>query len=112
MQADATAWRPDAPFAAVLLDAPCSATGTISRHPDMPYLKRPRDIAALTGQREFGLFDNWSKVLLSNCRFDAAMSVDLGTLLNGFDLAAMSARFATLLDDLGVAPDPTLRSLS
>lgn len=45
--ADATAWRPAALFDAVLLDAPCSATGTIRRHPDVPYLKRPRDIRAL-----------------------------------------------------------------
>jgi 16S rRNA (cytosine967-C5)-methyltransferase len=47
IQADATEWRPDTPFDAVLLDAPCSATGTIRRHPDVPRLKRPRDIRAL-----------------------------------------------------------------
>jgi 16S rRNA (cytosine967-C5)-methyltransferase len=29
----------DAPFDAILLDAPCSATGTIRRHPDLPYVK-------------------------------------------------------------------------
>ena len=46
--ADATAWRPEAPFDAILLDAPCSATGTIRRHPDVPHLKRPRDIGPLT----------------------------------------------------------------
>ncbi len=31
----------------MLLDAPCSATGTIRRHPDVPHLKRPRDVRAL-----------------------------------------------------------------
>ncbi len=35
------------PFDAVLLDAPCSATGTIRRHPDIPWLKREKDIATL-----------------------------------------------------------------
>src|SRR5262249_59386292 len=35
------------PFDAVLLDAPCSSTGTIRRHPDIPWLKRAADIAAL-----------------------------------------------------------------
>jgi 16S rRNA (cytosine967-C5)-methyltransferase len=35
------------PFDAVLLDAPCSSTGTIRRHPDIPWLKRPSDIDAL-----------------------------------------------------------------
>jgi 16S rRNA (cytosine967-C5)-methyltransferase len=44
--ADVTQWRSE-PFDAVLLDAPCSATGTIRRHPDIPWLKRESDIAAL-----------------------------------------------------------------
>lgn len=35
--ADALDWRPEAAFDAVLLDAPCSATGTIRRHPDLPH---------------------------------------------------------------------------
>ncbi|HET6379254.1 MAG TPA: transcription antitermination factor NusB [Methylocella sp.] len=35
-------------FDAVLVDAPCLATGTIRRHPDTAWLKRPRDLAALT----------------------------------------------------------------
>jgi len=35
------------PFDAVLLDAPCSATGTIRRHPDVAWSKRPGDIAGL-----------------------------------------------------------------
>ncbi len=38
--------RPPRPFDAVLLDAPCSATGTIRRHPDVPRIKRPRDVQA------------------------------------------------------------------
>jgi 16S rRNA (cytosine967-C5)-methyltransferase len=47
VQADVLTWSPSELFDAVLLDAPCSATGTIRRHPDVPHLKRPRDIAAL-----------------------------------------------------------------
>ncbi len=50
--ADAALWHPPAALDAVLLDAPCSATGTIRRHPDVPYLKRPQDIAALTVQQD------------------------------------------------------------
>ena len=46
--ADVTQWRAG-PFDAVLLDAPCSSTGTIRRHPDIPWLKRETDIAALAG---------------------------------------------------------------
>jgi 16S rRNA (cytosine967-C5)-methyltransferase len=44
INADATEWRPAEPFDAVLLDAPCSATGTIRRHPDVARIKRPRDV--------------------------------------------------------------------
>ena len=47
VRADVLTWSPPALFDAVLLDAPCSATGTIRRHPDVPHLKRPRDIALL-----------------------------------------------------------------
>jgi 16S rRNA (cytosine967-C5)-methyltransferase len=35
------------PFDAVLLDAPCTATGTIRRHPDVAWIKRPGDLAQL-----------------------------------------------------------------
>ena len=43
--ADALDWRPSKPFDAVLLDAPCSATGTFRRHPEVLYRARPRIIA-------------------------------------------------------------------
>ncbi len=45
--ADATEWRPEAPVDAVLLDAPCSATGTIRRHPDVARLKSEEDVEKL-----------------------------------------------------------------
>ncbi|HYS47523.1 MAG TPA: RsmB/NOP family class I SAM-dependent RNA methyltransferase, partial [Xanthobacteraceae bacterium] len=45
--ADAGEWQAE-PFDAVLVDAPCSSTGTIRRHPDIPWLKREADLAALT----------------------------------------------------------------
>jgi len=44
--ADAADWE-GGPFDAVLLDAPCTSSGTIRRHPDIPWLKRESDIAAL-----------------------------------------------------------------
>ena len=45
--ADAGAWSDPRRFDAVLLDAPCSATGTFRRHPDVLHLVRPADIAGL-----------------------------------------------------------------
>ena len=43
VEADVLAWEPGRTFDAVLLDAPCSATGTIRRHPDILHLKRKDD---------------------------------------------------------------------
>jgi 16S rRNA (cytosine967-C5)-methyltransferase len=45
--ADAAGWRDAGTFDAVLLDAPCSATGTFRRHPDVLWNARPGDIPAL-----------------------------------------------------------------
>jgi 16S rRNA (cytosine967-C5)-methyltransferase len=46
IEADALEWQAE-PFDAVLVDAPCSSTGTIRRHPDIPWLKREVDVAAM-----------------------------------------------------------------
>ena len=51
MTADAVEWQGDSTgggFDGVLVDAPCSTTGTIRRHPDVAWLKQDSDIAALT----------------------------------------------------------------
>ena len=45
--ADVMKWAPPAPVDAILLDAPCSATGIYRRHPDVLHRVRPRAIAAL-----------------------------------------------------------------
>jgi len=52
--ADATEWEGDglgAQFDGVLIDAPCTSTGTIRRHPDVAWLKRESDIGALAAQQ-------------------------------------------------------------
>jgi len=45
--ADAVTWRPEQMAERVIVDVPCSATGTIRRHPDLPYLKSRSDVARL-----------------------------------------------------------------
>ncbi len=49
--ADALEWQPE-PFDALLLDAPCSSTGTVRRHPDVPWLKSEADLPILTSLQQ------------------------------------------------------------
>src|SRR5476649_2466750 len=46
--ADANKWTPAEKFDAILLDAPCSGTGTLRRHPDIAWLKDEEDVGRLT----------------------------------------------------------------
>jgi 16S rRNA (cytosine967-C5)-methyltransferase len=52
MAADALTWRPRQAVDAVLLDAPCTTTGAIRRHPDVPHLKLPEDVARMSVVQE------------------------------------------------------------
>lgn len=45
--ADLMTWQ-GGPFDAIVLDAPCSASGTIRRHPDLPFVKSADEVEALT----------------------------------------------------------------
>ena len=47
VQADLRQWQPDQPVDAILLDAPCTATGIYRRHPDVLHRIGPRQIAEL-----------------------------------------------------------------
>lgn len=50
---DAAEWQGDAGgFDGILIDAPCTSTGTIRRHPDVAWLRQEADIAALTAQQK------------------------------------------------------------
>lgn len=50
--ADLTTFEPAERFDAILLDAPCSSTGTTRRHPDVLWTKGPEDIARLAALQE------------------------------------------------------------
>ena len=54
--ADAAKWHHDEKADAILIDAPCSATGTIRRHPDIPHLKKPEDVLKL-GETQYRLLE-------------------------------------------------------
>lgn len=55
-------WWDGTPFDAILLDAPCSATGVIRRHPDSKWLRQRGDIAKLARQQQQLLTALWSKL--------------------------------------------------
>lgn len=76
-------FQPSTLFDAVLLDAPCSSTGTIRRHPDIAWTKGPEDIAKLAGVQErlldhaLGLVKSGGLVVFSNCSLDPLEGEDL-----------------------------------
>ena len=75
--------KPDTLFDAVLLDAPCSSTGTIRRHPDVLFTKGPEDIAKLAEvqlrllRSAFELIGPGGRLVFSNCSLDASEGEDL-----------------------------------
>lgn len=76
VQADILRFEPTELFDAVLLDAPCSSTGTVRRHPDVPWTKTPADIeklADLQGRllaRAVSLVKPGGRIVFSNCSLD------------------------------------------
>ncbi len=71
--ADALDWQPTERFDAVLLDAPCSATGTIRRHPDLPFVKDGSEVAGLVElqaallDRALGMVKPGGRVVFCTC---------------------------------------------
>jgi len=63
-QGDGKTWRPKEPVPFVLLDAPCSATGTLRRHPDVARLKKPEEITSVA-EVQSALLDNAAEMLSS-----------------------------------------------
>ncbi|HVT34448.1 MAG TPA: 16S rRNA (cytosine(967)-C(5))-methyltransferase RsmB, partial [Nevskiaceae bacterium] len=57
--ADPAAWWDGKPFERILLDAPCSGTGVIRRHPDIKWLRRPSDIPRMAAQQQALLDALW-----------------------------------------------------
>ncbi len=84
--ADATkpdTWWDGQPFSRILLDAPCSGTGVIRRHPDIKYLRQPTDLTGLTAQQTRLLETLWplllpgGKLLYVTCSMLAAENSQL-----------------------------------
>jgi 16S rRNA (cytosine967-C5)-methyltransferase len=98
VEGDAASWQPDELFDAALLDAPCSSTGTVRRHPDVPWTKSLADVEKLAGvQRRLldaavKLVKPGGRIVFSNCSLDPLEGEEL------YD------RF--LEENMEVVPDP------
>ncbi len=108
--ADAGTWQPDATFDAILLDAPCSATGTFRRHPDTLHLKAALDLGPLLGMQRALMMraSAWLKpggtLVYAVCSLERREGEEArANLLREAGLAA----FPVAADDLpaGLAPD-------
>lgn len=83
VEADILKWLPGRRFDAILLDAPCSSTGTARRHPDVLWAKTPEDIAKLANlqrrllERSLELVKPGGTVVFANCSLDREEGEDL-----------------------------------
>ena len=78
VETDLLTFAPAEKFDAVLLDAPCSSTGTVRRHPDVMWTKSPEEITRLAGLQErllrhaLTLLRPGGLLVFSNCSLDPA----------------------------------------
>jgi 16S rRNA (cytosine967-C5)-methyltransferase len=83
VQADILNYAPDELFDAILLDAPCSSTGTVRRHPDVPWTKSPADIEKLAALQArmlaaaVRLVKPGGRIVFSNCSLDPSEGEEL-----------------------------------
>jgi len=117
--ADAAEWQAEAPFDAVLLDAPCSATGTIRRNPDVPHIKTPAMIASLLPlqaqmlQHAVDLVRDGGRLIYATCsleREECEQQIE-GLLMKRRDIVRLPIAAAELGDDRLITASGDLRTL-
>jgi 16S rRNA (cytosine967-C5)-methyltransferase len=117
--ADAAMWQKGKDYDVVLLDAPCTATGTIRRHPDVAWLKDQGDVAKLSASQDalidaaVRLVRTGGTILYSTCSLQPEEGPDrIAAALKRHPLARIPIRAEELFGfkEL-VTPDGDLRSL-
>lgn len=120
VEADILDWTPDAPFDAILLDAPCSATGTIRRHPDLPFCRDGSGIEELTAlqsamlDRALTLLRPGGRLVYATCslltaegedQLAAALDRHPGLVVDRPDLPGIDPAWITEQGGLRLRPD-------
>jgi 16S rRNA (cytosine967-C5)-methyltransferase len=118
--ADALDWAPEGPFDAILLDAPCSATGTIRRHPDLPFVKDGSEVPGLVAlqarllDRALGWLKPGGRLVFATCsllpeegegQLAAALARHPGLVVERVDLPGVEATWWTEAGGLRLRPD-------
>ena len=111
------AWWDGRPFDAILLDAPCSASGIVRRHPDIRWLRRPEDIGALARIQAELLDALWptlapgGRLVYATCsvfKAEGAAQIDAFLQRQGLDRTALGqdspGHLLPLADNQGAAP--------
>ncbi|AEB56102.1 sun protein [Ectopseudomonas mendocina] len=104
---DTAAWWDGQPFQRILLDAPCSATGVIRRHPDIKLTRKPEDIPALA-QLQGELLDAlWPTLAQGGILLYATCSVlptENSETIAAFLARTVDAREIAIEGDFGLQP--------
>lgn len=88
IEADIMEWQPEEPFDSILLDAPCSSTGTIRRHPDVAWTKSQHDVEELAKlqqamiERAATMVRPGGCLVFSNCSLDRREGEDIVAGMN------------------------------
>jgi 16S rRNA (cytosine967-C5)-methyltransferase len=115
--ADVMTWAPDAPVDAILLDAPCSATGIFARHPDVLHRIRDRDIAQLAAvqARMLARAVDWLKpggqLIYATCSLEPAEGEEVAEQAAKLGLTPVSAAPDALPEGVAIAPQAWVRIL-
>jgi 16S rRNA (cytosine967-C5)-methyltransferase len=117
---DALHWEPPAPFDAILLDAPCSATGTIRRHPDLPFVKDGTEVDGLADlqarmiDRALAILVPGGRLVFCTCsllpqegeaQVGAALARHPGLTVEPPDLPGLDTRWRSAEGGLRLRPD-------
>ena len=118
--ADALVWDGEGGFDAILLDAPCSATGTIRRHPDLPFVKDGSELPVLMDlqsalfDRALGLLKPGGRLVYCTCsllaeegedQLSAAMLRHPGLTVIAPEIAGVDPSWITPEGALRLRPD-------